>query len=252
MIPFLDDFDLPEIPLTGGRITDGVVRVGETVRRPRSGASDFVAELLEMLRERGFEGAPAYLGIDGKGRDCFSHVPGLVEPKWGYWPDETVVAFGRLLRGFHDATRGSGLAGEYPVVCHHDPGSNNVVFRDGVPVALIDFDMAAPGDAIEDLAYAAWAWCISSNPARPAVEVQAAQMALLADAYQLDASRRDDLPAVIVKRIDRNRLFWEERKRCAEDAAGEEQCAKMIGWTDRERSFVLANFDKFRRGGESG
>ncbi|RYD43853.1 MAG: hypothetical protein EOP85_09825, partial [Verrucomicrobiaceae bacterium] len=61
--------DLPEIPLAGGRITTGVVRVGETVRRPRSEASGFVAELLGVLRENGFEGAPDFLGIDAKGRD---------------------------------------------------------------------------------------------------------------------------------------------------------------------------------------
>ncbi|RYD34038.1 MAG: aminoglycoside phosphotransferase family protein, partial [Verrucomicrobiaceae bacterium] len=68
-MPFDENPDLPEIPLTGGQITGGVVRVGDTVRRPRTEASAFVAELLGMLREKGFEGAPVYLGIDAKGRD---------------------------------------------------------------------------------------------------------------------------------------------------------------------------------------
>ncbi|WP_107452075.1 phosphotransferase [Streptomyces sp. NRRL F-5650] len=36
------------------------------------------------------------------------------------------------------------LAGRFPVMCHEDPGPTNVVFRDGVPTALIDFDAAAP------------------------------------------------------------------------------------------------------------
>ena len=35
-----------EIPLEGGRITPGVVRVGETVRRPRNPNSEFVHEVL--------------------------------------------------------------------------------------------------------------------------------------------------------------------------------------------------------------
>ncbi|MGC3860229.1 hypothetical protein ACPSM1_08585 [Micromonospora chersina] len=38
-----------EQPLAGGRLTAGVVRVGDTVRRPASPASGFVARLLAHL-----------------------------------------------------------------------------------------------------------------------------------------------------------------------------------------------------------
>lgn len=234
---FDDDADLPEIPLTGGQITGGVVRIGETVRRPRSEASGFVAELLGVLLKRGFGGAPEYLGVDSKGRDCFSHVDGVVEPKWRYWPDEVVVAFGRLLRGFHDATRGSVLAGDGRLICHHDAGPHNVVFRDGVPVALIDFDMAAVGDPLEDLAYAAWAWCVSSNPARPEVEMQAGQVRLLLEAYGL-VERWEDVVEAMIGRMGKNVIFWEERMRGGADV---EQCGKMIEWTVREMEFVREN-----------
>lgn len=251
MMPFFDDSDLPEIPLTGGRITEGVVRIGETVRRPRSESSDFVGRLLGHVRGNGFDGVPEYLGIDGKGRDCFSYLPGEVEPKWRSWPDETVAAFGHLLRGFHEATRGSSLAGNAGVVCHHDPGPNNVVFRDGLPVALIDFDMAAPGEAIEDLAYAAWAWCISSNSARPPAEIQAAQVALLMNTYQRDAFQLEEIWEAILERISRNAAFWQGRKERATDATEEARCVKMIEWTERERGFVVGNEDEFRIGVEA-
>ncbi|HEX4224680.1 MAG TPA: phosphotransferase [Pseudonocardiaceae bacterium] len=60
----------------------------------------------------------------------------------------------------HDASRDSGLVGRHPVVCHHDPGPNNVVFRDDELVAFINFDTAAPGSPLEDLGYLAWTWCI--------------------------------------------------------------------------------------------
>jgi hypothetical protein len=46
----------------------GVVRVGETVRRPRGENWRFVRALLTHLRERGFEGAPTSLGSDEQGR----------------------------------------------------------------------------------------------------------------------------------------------------------------------------------------
>ena len=69
-----------------------------------------------------------------------------------------MAAAGSLLCAFHDATRGSRLAGRNPVVCHHGPGPNNTVFVDNRPVAFIDFDTAAPGDALEDLGYMTWTW----------------------------------------------------------------------------------------------
>ena len=42
------------LPLTGGRMTPGVVRVGETVRRP---VSPFAVLLLSHLASAGFDGA---------------------------------------------------------------------------------------------------------------------------------------------------------------------------------------------------
>ncbi|WP_246144936.1 hypothetical protein [Actinacidiphila oryziradicis] len=43
-----------EVQLSGGRITPGVVRVGDTVRRSATMSSAFVAELLGHLQEYGF------------------------------------------------------------------------------------------------------------------------------------------------------------------------------------------------------
>ena len=39
-----------------------------------------------------------------------------------------------------------------PVVCHNDVCLENVVFRNGEAVALLDFDFAAPGRPVYDLA----------------------------------------------------------------------------------------------------
>jgi len=43
-------------------------------------------------------------------------------------------------------------------VCHNDLFPENVVFRDGLPFALIDFDMAAPGRPLWDVAIAIQVW----------------------------------------------------------------------------------------------
>jgi hypothetical protein len=44
-----------EVPLLGGMSTPGVVRVGDTVRRPLNANSDYVHGLLLHLEECGFE-----------------------------------------------------------------------------------------------------------------------------------------------------------------------------------------------------
>jgi len=47
-----------EIPLAGGQQTPGVVRIGDTVRRPMGPNAPFDHELLRYLEEVGFDGAP--------------------------------------------------------------------------------------------------------------------------------------------------------------------------------------------------
>jgi hypothetical protein len=58
-----------EVPLHGGMSTPGVVRVGDTVRRPMGANADYVHGLLLQLEHRGFEGAPRYLGVDQQSRE---------------------------------------------------------------------------------------------------------------------------------------------------------------------------------------
>jgi hypothetical protein len=65
-----------EIPLSGGDVTEGVVRVGDTVRRPVGPHSQLVHALLAYLESAGFEGAPRFLGIDGVNRGRRPRVSG--------------------------------------------------------------------------------------------------------------------------------------------------------------------------------
>jgi hypothetical protein len=77
--------------------------------------------------------------------------------------ESTLIRLGLLLRRFHDATMGFSLAGDVrwhnsqghngQVVCHGDAGPYNTIFRDGAPVAFIDFERAAPGPRIWDIAF---------------------------------------------------------------------------------------------------
>ncbi|MFD9687345.1 phosphotransferase family protein [Kitasatospora sp. NPDC059088] len=232
------------IALTGGRMTAGVVRVDDSVRRPVSDSSNFVAALLEVFEKQHFDGAPRYLGQAG-GMDILSFIPGEVPARFQVWEDNQVAAAGALLRAMHDATRGSELAGRSPVVCHHDVGPNNAVFVDGLPAAWIDFDTAAPGSPLEDFGYAAWTWCIASKCTVP-VERQAEQVRVLADAYGLHGPERGAVVDAILERQARNARFWAEVMASPDSAPAEsEVLATRIEWSRREFAFTAANRSVF-------
>jgi hypothetical protein len=66
-----------EVFLPGGFTNAGLVRrVGDSVRRPWRPASPAARALLDHLADVGFEGAPRFLGIDGRGREMLSFIPG--------------------------------------------------------------------------------------------------------------------------------------------------------------------------------
>ncbi|HEY3035184.1 MAG TPA: hypothetical protein VGJ54_11080 [Streptosporangiaceae bacterium] len=47
-----------EVPLTGGRVARGVVRAGDTVRRPLTDDCERIHRLLGYFERSGFEAAP--------------------------------------------------------------------------------------------------------------------------------------------------------------------------------------------------
>jgi len=220
-----------ETPLAGGRMTKGVVRVGDTVRRPATGNSAFVRGLLAHLAATGFAEAPTPLGTDEQGRDIFSYIPGEVPDDLAFHDDETLGAAARLIRRYHDATRGL-LAGAcargVDVVCHNDLSPCNFVFRDGRPAAIIDFDAAAPGYHLEDLGYAAWLWLDIGNEETSAAE-QARRFRLFADAYGSVAL--EPLLEAMVK-----------RQAIAIRSADQAGNAATAGWARACLTWTVANF----------
>lgn len=90
------------------------------------------------------------------------------------WPaaicsDRALAEIGRLYRALHDAARSfhpsAAVWREYElpmhddeIVCHGDPGPWNVVYREGIPVALIDWDGAHPERPMVELAGVAWSF----------------------------------------------------------------------------------------------
>jgi len=196
-----------EYPLRGGSVST-VVRVGDTVRRQPG--RRFVRELLGFLERSGWGGAPRFLGVDEQGREILTFVDGYLPWQEPGVPAVTaegsLVRVAELVREFHDLTAGTPLAGDAEVVCHNDLAPNNTVYSfDGPggaglrPVAFIDWDLAAPGRRIHDVAHVCWQYLGLGPDA--AAGPAARGIRLICDAYRLDG--RDEIVDVI--------MWWQDR-----------------------------------------
>jgi hypothetical protein len=201
--------DGPEIELPAGDVTAGVVRIGDTVRRPHQDSSERVAGYLRHLEAVGFDGAPRYLGIDAQGRDVLTYlagdVPGAPVDAWAA-ADEVLPGVARLLRRLHEASAGYAPAlhplppgrpapvfpaDEPQIFAQRDVTPQNTVFRSGVPWGLIDFDLCDWTTRSLDLANTAAHWVPMSDPVDRApvyadIDV-VRRLRLLLDAYGRDA-----------------------------------------------------------------
>ena len=167
-----------EVPLVGGNVAP-VVRVGDTVRRITGRWTPAVHALLRHLDAVGFNAAPRVLGIDDRGREVLSFIPGdagIPTPDGdaagsfpsGVFDDASLVAAAKLTRRYHDAVtsfvapsdarwrRQPGAPQSGEIICHNDLALHNTIYRAGLPVAFIDWDLAAPGSRLWDIAYALW------------------------------------------------------------------------------------------------
>ncbi|MDA0634899.1 phosphotransferase [Nonomuraea sp. MCN248] len=210
---------LHEIPLQGGDVTDGVVRVGDTVRRPTTPSTPAVHALLRHLEAAGFGGAPRVLGFDELGREVLTYLPGTTGVSLLSITDEALADLARLLRRFHDATEGlpldldgwaAGSNDDAPpeVIGHCDLTPANVVFSGGAPYAMIDFDQARPTTRLFDMVTTLRHWApiadpVDRHPLLRGVDV-GERLRLFCDAYGTPPRERRRLLEVARLRFHRS------------------------------------------------
>ena len=152
-------------PLAGGNVSH-VSRSGNTVRREQKPNSTAIHALLKHLEQNGYEYAPKYLGIDDRGREILSYIEGEA----GNYPlknymrsDSNLRDIAKMLRLYHEAVSDFPFDDSWQpldctprqpeVICHNDFAVYNIIFQNGQPKGIIDFDMAAPGPRLWDIAY---------------------------------------------------------------------------------------------------
>ncbi len=224
--------------LPGGNLSD-TTRLGDTVRRNAGPWTPTIHALLRHLDARGFGAAPRPIGVDGD-REVLQFIDGDTPmgwpdpfPDWVFARPSLEVAT-RLLRRFHDLSTafdpppGTGwqvaLPSRHEVICHNDWAPYNAVFRDERPIAMLDWDMAAPGSRIWDVARLAYIWVPIATPhQRFPLHEQARRLRLVCDVYGLE--RRDDVIATMREQL----CFWADYFE-RQAAAGHPGFAKLVSW----------------------
>lgn len=149
--------------------TPGVVRTGDTVRRPYGPWVPTVQSLLRHLEDHDFP-APRPLGIDESGREVVTWLPGV--STWDeharHWASSTRLSdAAKLVRRLHEVLDlfetpvtavwrggwGRPVDGTGPI-CHNDLAPYNVVISPNGSLGVIDWDGAGPGVRMAELAYA--------------------------------------------------------------------------------------------------
>lgn len=222
-----DNHDPDDEVLLEGEGWTEVHRVGNSVHRPVRPHTATIHAFLAHLHQRGFTSAPIPQGYDEKGREVLSYVEGDAPreplPAWAVG-EEQLAGLARLVRRAHDAAEGwsppvdavfgvipgppqSGiepLFSEPELVAHQDYCPGNVVFRDSMPVALIDFDLARPTTRVADTVNALYWWaplCAPQDRRSALADVDVPRrVRIFADAYGMDDVQRSQIVDVALRR----------------------------------------------------
>jgi hypothetical protein len=259
---------MDEVVLPGGVANAGAVtRVGPHVLRPSNPHSGSIHRFLSALRAAGFDGAPMPVGIDPDGRERLEFTEGDVGmPPFPAWVqrDSALTSIAVLMRRIHEASlhfdrTGSTWSTEMadprggPVICHNDVCLENIVFRHGEAVGLLDFDFAAPGRRAGDLANFA-RMCVPIDddvnaskqgwvdPDRPG------RLRLVADAYGLDAAGRREMVEFLGATIAQGGTFVRRRVEAGDvnfikmwdEMGGSERFERRRLWWDQHREEFVA------------
>ncbi|MCL7425606.1 phosphotransferase [Streptomyces sp. YS415] len=217
---------MKEHALHGGAVSKAV-RVGATVRREPSPGSAYVRDLLALFERHRWPGAPRFLGTDEEGREVLDFIEGRAavspEERAAARADEALVRTVRLVREFHDLTHGTPLAGDRDVVCHNDLAPKNTVYDGtGRPRAFIDWDLAAPGERVHDVAHVCWQY-LDLGPGVTDVAGAARRIRLVRETYG-----EGDLGGLID-----TVLWWQDRCLRGIAAGAERGEGAMVALRDR-------------------
>ncbi len=205
--------------LKGGN-SNQVVKEANTVVRNMGAWSPFVHALLKHLTAAGFKESPVLIETLGD-KERLTYFDGDV----GNYPlkpymqsDAILIEAAQLLRRFHDLTQSFVLPEDaafllpasstaHEVICHNDFAPYNCVFQAEHLVGIIDFDTAAPGSRLWDIAYAVYRFVPLTNDEHSLncgwnpIPDRAARLNLFCETYGLSLEDRRKLIGTVRERL---------------------------------------------------
>jgi hypothetical protein len=244
----------------GGR--NVVHRRGETVIRDTGPWTPAVHTLLRYLAQVGFVAAPRLVGsgLDSDGREVLTFIEGeFTDP--GPWTLDGAAALGGLLRCLHEATRsfrpppdavwfpwhGRDLGGPARVIGHCDVAPWNIVARDGLPVAFIDWETAGPVDPLVELAQLAWLNAklhddiVAEIEHLPPAADRARQLAAIVDAYGLTAAQRRGFVSQIIEFAIVDTAWEADDAAIAPETTAHPITLWAMAWRARSAAWMIRN-----------
>jgi Ser/Thr protein kinase RdoA (MazF antagonist) len=231
-----------------------VVIDGDVVRRPAGPWTPAVHALLDHLERAGFPGSPRAVSADGE--DIVTYIPGeSVSPH--AWSDEGVFQVGCLLHRLHATTAGFvpppgaawhpwPFASDAPdaIISHRDTGPWNIVARDGLPVAFIDWVTAGPANPVEEIAATGWLNAqlhdddIAERQGLPDARARAAQLRCFADGCRLAAADRRGLITAMIEYAIRDTAA-EAIQASVTPQGGDHDAMWAIAWRARSAAWMV-------------
>jgi hypothetical protein len=231
-----------------------VVIDGAVVRRPAGPWTPAVHCLLDHLRRAGFTGSPHPVSADGE--NVVTYIAGeSVSPH--AWGDEGVFQVGRLLRGLHEAPASFvpppgavwhpwPFTGSGPdaIISHRDTGPWNIVARDGLPVAFMDWVTAGPADRLEEIAATAWLNAqlhdddIAERQGLPSARARARPLRHFADGCRLAAADRRGLVTAMIDYAIRDSAA-EAIQAGVTPQSGDRDALWAIAWRARSAAWMV-------------
>jgi Ser/Thr protein kinase RdoA (MazF antagonist) len=231
-----DDGEGREERLPGGHV-GGAVRVGGTVRRPVGAWTPAVHALLAHLAPR-LPGVPRVLGLDDRGREVLSYLPGrVIDVHTEVLTLAQLASLAAWTRAFHAAVADFAHPGpwRYPplagptLIGHNDLAPWNVCFDGDAVAGVFDWDLAGPSAPLHELAFLAWTGVPLWHDPGPAAAAQ--RLAAIADGY----GDRALTPRRILRAVPgRVRAMFDGLPAAA--AAGDTGLASLVTPAWRERS----------------
>jgi predicted metal-dependent phosphoesterase TrpH/thiamine kinase-like enzyme len=147
-----------------GRSHKEVFKYGQYIYKEKTDKSSQIVQFLNKLEKSNFKKFGKLINEDSNYL-IYEYTEGFVPDNIGRTSDNQLYEAAKILREYHDAVSKFSNNQDF-IMCHGDLTPNNMVFIEGKPSKIIDWDSIYIGHKYEDLAYLIMTWLDIADPYR--------------------------------------------------------------------------------------